>query len=144
MKTPLIAKTVATAAIIISAFQTKAQLATASFKTYEEKQKINVDLKISSSVTGFRAGVSLIDSVQNKFRLWISNSAEKKFTITVSGASGYLWSSHFKDAYFNQVFDLSSLDDGEYLIKVNCDKDNFEKRIFLSTNNYTKRELKIE
>ena len=75
MKTPLIAKTVATAAIIISAFQTKAQLATASFKTYEEKQKINVDLKISPSVTGFRAGVSLIDSVQNKFRLilrWIN------------------------------------------------------------------------
>jgi hypothetical protein len=144
MKTPQILSTVIAFALLLSGSAVKAQMAMTSTGNYDAKEKINVNLKIAPSVKGFRAGISLMDSVQNKFRLWVSNSEERKFSVSVSGSSGNLWTNYFKDVYFNQVFDLSSLDDGEYFIRINCGNESFEKRIVLSTNSYVKRELKIE
>jgi hypothetical protein len=143
MKTPQTLSAVIAFALLLSG-SVQAQMSMNSTGNYDAKEKINVNLKIAPSVKGFRAGISLMDSVQNKFRLWVSNSEERKFCVSVSGSAGNLWTNYFKDVYFNQVFDLSSLDDGEYFIRVNCGKESFEKRIVLSTNNYVKRELKID
>jgi hypothetical protein len=144
MKTPNVLKTLAISSAIFMSANLQAQTASIDYKEVPLRQKISVDFKITPSVQGFRAGVSLMDSAQNKFRLWVNNSEEKRFTVSISTANGFLWSKDYKDAYFNQVFDLSSLDDGDYFIKINCDKDNFERKIVLSTNSYTRRDLRIE
>lgn len=136
-------RTIATASVLLASFTLKAQVASV-FNAVEPKQKILVDFKISPSVEGFRAGLSVIDSAENKFRLWVCNSEEKKCMISISSSTGYVWTDNFKDAYYNQVFNLASLDDGEYTVRVACGKDLFERRITISTGSYVRRELRVE
>ena len=131
-----------TAILFLSASQLNAQQSNVG-TVPEEKQKIFVNVKISPSSAGFRAGVARIDSAENKFRLWVTNSEERRFTVTIEGSMGFLWNRDFKDAFFDQVFDLSTSDDGNYIIKVSSEKERFEKKIVLSTNSYTRRELSI-
>jgi hypothetical protein len=124
--------------------QSQAQLAAIRTNTPEEKERILVDLKITPSVPGFRAGVSVLDSLRNKLRLWVSNSEAKKFTVSILGAEGILWTRQFRDAYWNQSFDLSALDDGTYTIRMTNGKDSFERKILISSNSYTRRELSLD
>ena len=106
--------------------------------------RINVELSIRPSVPGFHAGISLQDSTNNKVKVWISNSEETRFTITIGSHNTTLWQASMKDAYYTQVFDLSPLDDGEYFVRISSKNEITERKLFISTTNYVKREMIIE
>jgi hypothetical protein len=136
-------KTFLISAALFSTYVLQAQQASNN-QPVDEKQKIFVDFRIAPSVKEFKAGIASVESCPHKLRLWICNGEERKCTISFSSGSGYLWTGNFRDAYYNQVFDLSLLDDGDYFIKVNNGKDVFEKKIIIATNSYVQRDFKIE
>ena len=50
---------------------------------------------------------------------------------------------NFKDAYFNQVYDLSLLDDGEYRIQVSNGTESFDKKILINSQTFSIRNISI-
>lgn len=131
------------ASILLVSVQSKAQMADEG-TVGNERQNLAVNFKNTPSIEGFRAGISIVDGNENKFRVWVYNNEEKKCTITIRNDAGFLWSSNFKNAYYNQVFNLSSVDDGEYSITVSKGRDSFERKIMVTTHSYTQRNLKLK
>ena len=108
------------------------------------RNKINVQLNITPSVPGFHAGISVVDSLNNKVRVWVANREENKFTISIGHDAGTLWDQTLRDAYYSRVFDLSSLEDGAYVFRIVCGGQLIERRLVIATNTYVQRDLRIE
>lgn len=120
-----------------------AQLADNSKEYYNKNNKISVELNITPSVPGFKAGVTSIDTASSKLKIWVSNSEGKKFYVRISGSGGVLWNSSVRDPYFSQVFDLSLLEDGDYVVNITAGRESFEKKVRMLSNNYVVRTVQV-
>lgn len=129
--------------VLLSASSSKAQLSTDQNFAFGDKRKISVNLKITPSTKEFKAGITTIDSLNSKLRLWVCNAEEKRCTISIKNGEGFFWNSNFKDAYFNQVYDLSLLDDGEYRIQVNNGTESFDRKILINSQTFSVRNISI-
>lgn len=133
---------IAIASILLVSVQSKAQMADDGI-VGNETQKTVAYFKITPSVPSFRADISIIDGDETKFCLRVRNSEGKKCTITIRNDGGFLWSSNFKNAYYTEVFNLSSVEDGEYSIRVSDGRNSFERKIMVSTKSYTQRNIRL-
>ena len=74
------------------------------------------------------------DSAKLKFKLSVSNPENKKVNITVSERrTGILHSQSFTSNTYTSRYDMSQLEDGEYIIEVANDKERVTKDISIQT-----------
>jgi len=142
MNTKGLFKGMATLLIVVFTMQAKAQQA--SVPVVQEEKKVAAVAKPMPMSSGFRAAILQIDTVADKVKVWVTNSETKWFTVFISSSNGYEWSYNYRIPLLSQVFDLSTLDDGEYLVKVRCGKQSFTKKVTLSTSTYTRRQIAVE
>ena len=128
---------------ILFSFAATAQTASVSMQK-QPKQKIFVSLQVTPSSPEFRAGLTAVDHLSNKLKLWICNGEQKKCTITIRNNEGTLWTNQIEDAYYSQVLDFSLVEDGPYTIRVSNGKESFEKKIVIVTNSYVQRTCAIQ
>jgi hypothetical protein len=74
------------------------------------------------------------DNAALKFRVQIVNPEQQKVTLSVNGKNeGPLAVRTFSDNNFFIVFDLSTLEDGEYVIEAKTGKQRLQKNIVIRT-----------
>jgi hypothetical protein len=76
--------------------------------------------------------------------VWVCNGEERKCTVTISNAGGIFWNTSFKDAYYNQVYDLSLLDDGEYRIVISDGRQHIERTLFINSSTFFVRNINVQ
>jgi hypothetical protein len=130
------------AVLFASTQRSTAQLSTEQSFAYGD-QKIRVNLSVRPSTKEFKAGIASVDSTVTKIKVWVCNGEERKCTVTISNTSGIFWTTSFKDAYYNQVYDLSSLDDGEYKIEIGDGRKIFCKTVVIRSAVNVTRDLDI-
>ncbi|PWT74656.1 MAG: hypothetical protein C5B59_10665 [Bacteroidetes bacterium] len=115
-----------------------------SMPSSNDTQKSYTNLSNASSQTLFHVEFATDHNSQTKMEVWVNNLDKRKCTVSISSLDGVLWSNEFRDAHYTGIFDLSSLDDGKYIVRVSHGKDETEKTIALSSKVYTLREIDMK
>ena len=106
------------------------------------QQKIQVHPELRSTQPGFQAGIVIADTVHHKLKVWVNNRDEKRFIVAIQAKGNVLWKGSYNDAIYAQVFDLSSLDDGDYVVRIQCERQMVEKPITIESRTYTHRAIR--
>lgn len=78
-----------------------------------------------------------------KFRLTALNPASKYMIITIQKGDDVLFNESVRQDMYDYVFDLSSLDDGNYRLMVSNGKEKISKNIQIETATHVDRELSV-
>lgn len=78
-----------------------------------------------------------------KFRLSAFNPASRFMIITIQKGDDVLFNQSVRKDLFDYVFDLSSLEDGEYQLVVYNGKEKISKNILIQTATHVDREMSV-
>lgn len=106
--------------------------------------KLFVQMKVTPNAKEFIANVLETDSSSFRFKVWVANPKEAKININIRTENGdNIFSKRLSDAWYSQIYDLSSLDDGTYIIEIADNKTRFRRKVMIATNTYSVRTTKV-
>jgi len=97
----------------------------------------------STDAMHLQVSLHKMDSDNMKFRLTALNPASKYMIITIQKGDDVLFNQSVRQDLFDYVFDLSSLDDGEYRLMVSNGKERISKNIQIETATHVDREISV-
>ena len=107
---------------------------------------ITVDPAMPDSIETPHLQVSLlkVENENMKFRLAASNPASRFMIITIQKGDDVFFSQNVRQDKYDYVFDLSSLEDGNYELTITNGKERISKNILIQTATHVNRELSVD
>ena len=139
-------RTIRSAKAILPLFITFTLTATAnaaSGQNYHHTFKVDAAMLDSTDVLHLQVSLRKMDSANMKFRLSAFNPASRFMTITIKKGDDIYFQTNIHQDVYDYVFDLSSLEDGNYQLIVNNGKEKFSKDIDIQTATHVDRELSV-
>ena len=119
----------------------------ASAQSYHHKITVDPNVKTmldSTDVLHLQVSLRKMDNENLKFRLTALNPASKYMIITIEKGDDVLFNQSVRQDMFDYVFDLSSLDDGNYRLMVSNGKEKISKNIQIETATHVDREISVD
>jgi hypothetical protein len=118
---------------------------TAFSQSYHRKFKVDSTSQTMLDSTDLHLQVSLrrVENESMKFRLSALNPSSKFMIITIQKGDDVFYSRNVRQDLYDYVFDLSSLDDGNYDLTVSNGKEKISKDILIQTATHVDRELTV-
>jgi hypothetical protein len=130
-----------------AAFALVATTNAASAQSFHHKIAVDPNVKtMLDSTDALHLQVSLrkVENESMKFRLLALNPATKVMVITIQRGDDVLFNQSVRQDQYDYVFDLSSLDDGNYKVEVANGKERISKTIQIQTATHVDRELSVD
>lgn len=131
----------------LAAFTLAISTNVASAQSYHHKITVDQNVKtMLDSTDELHLQVSLhkMDNDNMKFRLTALNPASRYMIITIQKGDDVLYNQSVRSDSFDNVFDFSSLDDGDYRLMVSNGKERISKNIQIETATHVDRELSVD
>lgn len=125
---------------------TLAASTTAFSQNYHHKIKVDSSLETmldSAEVLHLQVSLKKMDSENMKFRLSAFNPASKFMIITITKGDDVFFTQNVRQDMYDYVFDLSSLEDGNYQLVVSNGKERISKSIQIQTATRVDREMSV-
>lgn len=90
-----------------------------------------------------RAGVKTLEE-KDRIQLWVYNQEEKKLNISLTSETQELWSMNSSDPYISRVLNVTSLEDGAYVIEIKYGKTRITKHLFIQSHTKTEKNIQIK
>ncbi|HEV2482962.1 MAG TPA: hypothetical protein VGS79_25025 [Puia sp.] len=119
----------------------------ASAQSYHHKITVDPNVKTmldSTDVLHLQVSLHKMENENLKFRLTALNPVSKYMIITIEKGDDVLFSQSVRQDMFDYVFDLSSLDDGNYRLMVFNGKERISKNIQIETATHVDREISVD
>jgi hypothetical protein len=118
---------------------------TAFSQSYHHKFAVDSTSQTMLDSSDLHLQVSLhsLDNENLKFRLSALNPSSKFMIITITKGDDVFYNQNVRQDQYDYVFDLSSLDDGNYQLIVNNGKEKISKNILIQTATHVDRELTV-
>lgn len=132
---------------LFAAFTLTISTNAASAQSYHHKIAVDPNIRTmldSTDVLHLQVSLHKMDSENLKFRLTALNPASKYMIITIEKGDEVLFNQSVHQDMFDYVFDLSSLDDGNYRLVVSNGKEKISKNIQIETATHVDREISVD
>ena len=118
---------------------------TAFSQSYHHKFTVDSTSQTILDSTDLHLQVSLhiVDNENMKFRLSALNPSSKFMIITIQKGDDVFYNQNVRQDLYDNVFDLSSLEDGNYQLMVSNGKEKISKNILIQTATHVDRELTV-
>jgi hypothetical protein len=118
---------------------------TAFSQNYHHKFTVDSSFQTMLDSADLHLQVSLrrVDNENMKFRLSALNPSSKFMNITILKGDDVFYNQSVRQDLYDYVFDLSSLEDGNYQLMVSNGKEKISKNILIQTATHVDRELTV-
>ena len=116
----------------------------ASAQNYHHKIAVDQNVKtMLDSTEVLHLQVNLQKMTNEKFRLSAFNPASRFMVITIQKGDDVFYIQNVRKDLFDYVFDLSSLEDGNYQLMIYNGKEKISKNILIQTATRVDREMSV-
>jgi hypothetical protein len=139
-------RTIRSAKAIFTLFITFTLAASTAYsQSYHHKFTVDSTSRTMLDSTDLHLQVSLrpVDNENMKFRLSALNPSSRYMLITIQKGDDVFFNESVRKDMYDYVFDLSSLEDGNYQLMVSNGKEKISKNILIQTATHVNRELTV-
>ena len=129
--------------LLFTSFTLTATTNAASAQNYHHTFKVDSAMLDSVETSHLQVSLRKVENENMKFRLAAFNPASRFMIITIMKGDDVFYTQNVRQDRYEYIFDLSSLEDGNYQLIVSTGKEKISKDILIQTATHVDRVLSV-